>query len=150
MEIRDIAAAEKLLYDMDMEESNWRAARLKVGELLAAVRQASKEVNELQTTKDALESGIKNLEQQLAAGHAANKRAHDARLAELAQQEQKVVAELTRADEKAARAVQAMKDAEVAMTDAATRQYEAERRLGEVQTKIQEAEALLAKLTQLR
>src|SRR5678815_3710411 len=68
MDLNKVADAERYLAALETDYKNWQASKATVGELLQLVREGSKEVGELNKTKERLEGEIKALEQQLKNG----------------------------------------------------------------------------------
>lgn len=149
MNLDDVSRAEKLLYDMEMEEKNWRSARAVVGELLVTVKQAHKELNEFDTTKMRLENEIKGLEHVLKNGRDAADKKNTAYVVELQEHNKELEAKIADAQRRVREANEQVVIAEKKADEAVERQFKAERDLGEVEQKVKVAQELLVKLTQV-
>lgn len=149
MDVNKIAAAEKFLYDMDMEWKNWKAAQANAGELLALVREASKEVGELEKTRERLKNEIAGLQSVWNTENAKLETAHKQKIKELADGVAAYVKDLEEHADRVMLAKVATENAEKAAGVAADRQRNAEMRLLEVEEKIEKANELRRKLTQV-
>lgn len=149
MDLNKVADAERYLAALDTDYKNWQASKATVGELLQLVREGSKEVGELNKTKERLEGEIKALEQQLKNGLEGNERVHQANLANYQQAERQARAAVEAADARVIRANDTIHEAEKAVVAATAKQQLADAKLLAVERKIEEAQELLGRLTKV-
>jgi len=131
---------------MTVEQRNWEAARMRVGEVLDAYDKANEEMATLDARRADTKQAIVNLERDLGLGKAAMEKEIANRKAALEQEiteKQKVVADLN----EEIRAANIDKDFATKAAEAAVaRQKVEEEDLVRVQARIGEARELLAKL----